>query len=208
MLHIAMCGVALCSALHTRTLRCHAPIAPWVQHPHRTHPHPHRACLQLVLIYNNTIYWPSRPDGPKLTWPTGHWASPYKCDMHAALAPALAAGRITLPNALFIYNTDDNIVRFGKRARNLTVPSLSISRLSGGPELQPEGEDLDILVPQVRAGCGSAAGVFRCDVIGHCGDGSKGAWRSPWWQGRTRRGIRHVRFTRSCTGALHTTWQE
>ncbi|KAG2435795.1 hypothetical protein HXX76_006991 [Chlamydomonas incerta] len=102
----------------------------------------------LVLIYNNTIYWPTRPDGPKLTWPTSHWASPYKCDFHAAMTAALASGRITLPNALFIYNTDDNIVRFGRRSRNLTVPSLSISRLSN-PPLQPEGEDLDILVPQM-----------------------------------------------------------
>jgi hypothetical protein len=142
--------------------------------------------LQLVLIWNNTIYWPSRPDGPKLAWPTIHWASPYSCDFHAvgmrssqglgiprpdpdpplpahrrpgvmlagissfvrslassvhygialphivlqAMSPALSSGRITLPNALFIYNTDDNIVRFGRRSRNLTVPLLSISRLS------------------------------------------------------------------------------
>ncbi|KAG2441021.1 hypothetical protein HXX76_003874 [Chlamydomonas incerta] len=71
-------------------------------------------------------------------------ASPYKVFFQTYLTDALAAG-LKLPNVLFNYNSDDNIMRLGDPRRPLTVPPLSFVKTRG----QPGGEDLDILIPQL-----------------------------------------------------------
>ncbi|KAG2450427.1 hypothetical protein HYH02_004929 [Chlamydomonas schloesseri] len=102
------------------------------------------ATLKLVLIYNNTLYWPpSDMKGPPQREPPSP-ASPYKIFFQDFMQDALAAG-LKLPNVLFIYNSDDNIMRLGDPRRPLTAPPLSFVKTRG----RPGGDDLDILVPQL-----------------------------------------------------------
>ncbi|EFJ42824.1 hypothetical protein VOLCADRAFT_97070 [Volvox carteri f. nagariensis] len=102
------------------------------------------AVIQLALIYNNRLYWPNRPD-PNGGEPTRLWASYFVIHFHRRLTAALASGRLVLPNALFIYNTDDNAPRFNAPGRKLPVPLLSLIKSQG----LEGGDDLDILVPQM-----------------------------------------------------------
>ncbi|KAG2426111.1 hypothetical protein HYH02_014866 [Chlamydomonas schloesseri] len=104
------------------------------------------AALQLVLIYNNTVYWLDRPDpnGPE---PDMTWASMYIVKLHRKLTAALQSGRVQLPNCLFIYVTDDNVFRFGDPRRNQTAPHFALMKAVGVPG---GGADLDILLPQMR----------------------------------------------------------
>ncbi|KAG2431403.1 hypothetical protein HXX76_009418 [Chlamydomonas incerta] len=62
------------------------------------------------------------------------------------MTAALQSGRVQLPNCLFIYITDDNIGRFGDPRRNQTAPHFALMKAVG----QQGGEDLDILLPQMR----------------------------------------------------------
>ncbi|GIL89329.1 hypothetical protein Vretifemale_17159 [Volvox reticuliferus] len=67
---------------------------------------------------------------------------------HRRLTAALASGRLKLPNVFFIYNTDDNAPRFNAPGRMLPVPLLSLIKSRG----LEDGDDLDVLVPQVSCG--------------------------------------------------------
>ncbi|GFR42863.1 hypothetical protein Agub_g3854 [Astrephomene gubernaculifera] len=102
------------------------------------------AVMQLVLIYNNKVYWPANPDMHRGE-PNRTWSSWYNEMFHRRLVKALASGRLKLPNALFLYNTDDNAPRFQAPSTDPSVPMLSIIKSLG---LQG-GDDLDILVPQM-----------------------------------------------------------
>ncbi|KAG2452096.1 hypothetical protein HYH02_003130 [Chlamydomonas schloesseri] len=102
--------------------------------------------LLLVLVYNNTMYWLEGPEGPALR-EVPSIASPYKHMLHKYVTHALARGRLQLPNVLFIYNSFDNGNRLGKPTRNLTAPPFSLCKSRGWYE----GDDLDILVPQMIA---------------------------------------------------------
>ncbi|PNW84102.1 hypothetical protein CHLRE_04g220900v5 [Chlamydomonas reinhardtii] len=102
--------------------------------------------LLLVLVYNNTLYWLETPEGPA-TREVPRTASPYKQWLHTYLTKALARRRLQLPNVLFIYNTFDNGNRIGKPTRNITVPPFSLCKSRGWYD----GDDLDILVPQMMA---------------------------------------------------------
>eukprot|EP00198_Chlamydomonas_reinhardtii_P007381 XP_001696717.1 predicted protein [Chlamydomonas reinhardtii] len=95
------------------------------------------AYKELLLVYNNTLYWLDRPDpnGPE---PDQRWAS--------MMTAALQSGRVQLPNCLLIYITDDNIFRFGDPRRNQTAPHFALMKSIG----HPGAEDLDILLPQMR----------------------------------------------------------
>ncbi|KAG2423178.1 hypothetical protein HXX76_010946 [Chlamydomonas incerta] len=102
--------------------------------------------MQLVLVYNNTLYWVYGPDG-QAHREVPEVGSQYMHQLHRHLARALRAGRLQLPNVVFIYNTDDNGIRIARPTRNITVPPFSLCKSQGWFD----GDDLDILVPQMIA---------------------------------------------------------
>ncbi|PNH10317.1 Protein O-glucosyltransferase 1 [Tetrabaena socialis] len=100
------------------------------------------AVFKLVLIYNNRIYWPNREDVNGTEPPRP--ASPFKLTFHRRLTYLMTTGRLTLPNVLFVFSSEDNRPRWCAPGRKCAVPLFSMTKTLG----EPDGDDEDILIPQ------------------------------------------------------------
>lgn len=100
------------------------------------------AVHKLCVIYNSRIYWPERNDvgGDVPSEPVAGYIKMW----HVVMTKALKTGHLKLPNMVLVYNAEDNKPRFCSVKRNCSVPLVSQIKTIDG-----DGEDTDLLVPQV-----------------------------------------------------------
>ncbi|KAG2441531.1 hypothetical protein HXX76_003152 [Chlamydomonas incerta] len=104
--------------------------------------------VKVVLVYNNTFYFPLRTDDVTSREP------PVPVNLHmiafvARLQELMDVGKLRLPNVLFVLNVDDNDMRMCAPARNCSAPLLSLIKTVGGPGGTGGGPDTDVLLPQL-----------------------------------------------------------
>ncbi|GIL43709.1 hypothetical protein Vafri_1362 [Volvox africanus] len=100
--------------------------------------------FQLILIYNNRLYYPNRNDKDGSTYSAEN--SPAGIAFYRKVTSFLSSGRRSLPNALFVFSFEDNRPRFCSPSSKFckSVPMFSQFKTLG----EPDGDDLDILLPQ------------------------------------------------------------